>query len=84
MTHRKHDYVMVVVDMFSKMAHFGACKKKNYVIEVASLFFREVVWLHGLSRSINSNRDTIFLGHFWRTLWKNLGSRILYSSSYHP
>jgi hypothetical protein len=75
---------MVVVDRFSKTSHFLACKKTSDSSEVDSLFFKEVVRLHGFPRCITSNRDTRILGHFWRTLWKNLGSRWLYSSSYHP
>jgi len=64
MTQRKYDFVMVVIDRFSKMAHFLACKKTSDVSEVVSLFFKEVVRLHGLRRSITSYKGTRFLGHF--------------------
>jgi hypothetical protein len=42
------------------------------------------VRLHGLPRNIVLDRDTRFLGHFWKTLWKNLGTNVSYSSTYHP
>jgi hypothetical protein len=42
------------------------------------------VRLHGLPRSIVSDRDTKFIGHFWRTLWKKLGTNLAFSSAYHP
>ena len=66
------------------MAHFVACKKTSDSSEVVALFFREVVWLHGLPKSITSEIDTRFLGHFWRTLWKRLGSKLLYILAHHP
>jgi hypothetical protein len=42
------------------------------------------VRLHGLPRIIFSYRDTKFVGHFWRTLWKRPGKIFSFSSAYHP
>ena len=40
--------------------------------------------LHDIPKTMVSNRDSKFLNHFWRTLWRKLGTSLLFSTSYHP
>ena len=83
-TQKGHDSILVVVDKFLKMAHFIPCFKTSDATHVANLFFKETMRLHGLPRSIVSDRDIRFVGHFWRNLWKKMGKNLSFSSTYHP
>jgi len=78
------DAIRVVVDQFSKMAHFIAFHKCDDATYIADFFFQELVRLYGVPRTIVSDRDTKFLSHFWRCLWRLRGTKLLFSTTCHP
>ncbi|GJX67028.1 putative reverse transcriptase domain-containing protein [Tanacetum coccineum] len=78
-TQRRKDYIMVVLDRFSKMAHFIPYQKTMDASNVADLYFKEVFCLHGLPLIITSDRDPKFMN-----LMEKMGTKLCFSTSYHP
>lgn len=75
---------MVVVDRFSKFAHFVVMQHPYTAAKVAQVFFEKIFSLYGLPKSIVSDRDTIFLSVFWSELFKLQGTKLNLSLAYHP
>lgn len=81
---RNVDTILVVVDTFSKYAHFLPLLHPFSALKVAQVYLDSVYKLHGLPLSIISDRDKIFTSHLWQELFRLSGTTLKMSSSYHP
>ena len=79
-----YNSILVVVDQLSKYAHFSLLKHPFIVQTVVAVFVRDVVKLHGIPRSIISDRDKVFLSRFWMELFRLQGTSLCHSTAYHP
>jgi hypothetical protein len=78
------DCIFMVVDRFTKFAHFFPIATDFNATQLAKLFFREVFRLHDLPKTIISDRDNRFMSTFWQELFRLVGTTLTPSTSYHP
>lgn len=83
-TSKGNNAIMVVVGRLTKMAHFIPTTTKASAQDIADLFVKEVVRLHGIPTSIVSDRDPKFVSQFWEAFTKRLDIKRCLSSSFHP
>jgi len=83
-TPRGHDAIWVIVDRLTKSAHFIPINISFPVSQLAEIYIRKIVKLHGVLSSIVSDRDPRFTSRFWKSFQEALGSKLRLSSAYHP
>jgi len=65
-----------VVDRLTKSAHFIPINITFPVAQLADIYVRDIVKLHGVPSSIVSDRDPRFTSRFWKSLQEALGSKL--------
>ena len=83
-TPKGHDPIWVIVDRLTKSAHFLPMKKNFSLARLAQLYVEEIVRLHGVPSAIVSDRDPRFTSRFWEALQTALGTRLKFSTAFHP
>ena len=83
-TAKGYDSIWVVVDRLTKSAHFIPVKTGYKSHQYAELYIVRIVSLHGIPKTIISDRGSQFVARFWEQLHAALGTQLIRSSAYHP
>ena len=75
---------MVIIDWLSKVAHFLPVRDDIRASQLADLYLSRIVPLHGVPLRIISDRGSIFVSKFWQSFQTALGTRLNFSTAYHP
>jgi len=78
------DSIWVIVDRLTKSAHFLPVKVTYPVSKYAKIYLAQIVYLHGIPKTIVSDRGPQFTSQFWDELHKAMGTTLLFSTTYHP
>jgi hypothetical protein len=83
-TTKGFDSIWVIVDLLTKLDHFLLVRVEYRVMVYAKLYIDWILSLHGVPKTIVSDRGTQFVSKFWKCLHEYLGTKQLYSTTYHP
>ncbi|GAA5874668.1 hypothetical protein JCM1840_007442 [Sporobolomyces johnsonii] len=80
-----NDSILVVIDRFTRYAHFIPCREAGTdSARFAQLFYRYIFGNHGLPDDVVSDRGAVFDSNFWRTLSRLTRTKLSMSTAYHP
>ena len=80
----KKDAIWVIVDRLAKSDHFIPVCTNYSLDKLAELYIAKIVRLHRVPISIISDRELRFTSRFWKTLQDALGTKLYYSTVFHP
>src|SRR5262249_34900860 len=80
----KHEVIWVIVDRLTKAAHFIPLRVGDSLEKMAHTYIKEIVRLHGVPKTITSDRDNRFVSRFWKGLNSDLGTQLQFSTAFHP
>jgi hypothetical protein len=80
----KFDSIWVIVDRLSKSTHFITVNTNYKVQKYAEIYKARMLYLHGVPKTIISDRGSQFIARFWEQLHASLGTHLIHSSAYHP
>jgi transposase InsO family protein len=83
-TQSGYDSIWVIIDRFSKVAHFILVKITYKGPKLAKLYIARIVCLHRVPKKIVSDRGTQFTSRFWKKLHEAMDTKLNFSSAYHP
>jgi len=83
-TSNGYDSIWVIVDRLPKLAHFLPVKTIYRAQHYAELYISHILSLHGIHKTIISDRGAQFIARFWEHFHTSLGTRLIRSSAYHP
>ena len=73
-----------MVEKLTKASHFIMVKSTYKADAIANIFMKEIFKLHGLPREIIFYGDTKFTSNFWKGLFADFGTKLNFSTAYHP
>lgn len=76
--------IWVIVDRLTKCAHFIPIHITYGSEKLAQLYVQEIIRLHGIPITITSDRDPKLTSKVWKSLQKELGSMLNFSTAFHP
>jgi hypothetical protein len=77
-------YILNIVDKFSKYSHFVPLRHPYTASKIAEVFVDSVYCLHGMPRSLVSDRDPVFTSNFLQELFRATGTQLKLSTTNHP
>jgi hypothetical protein len=63
-TQSRYNFIWVIVDRLTKVAHFIPVKTTYYGPQLTELYMSRIVYLHGVPKKIMSDRGTQFTSRF--------------------